>query len=291
MVRKIRNTFETRGPSLRGVALLVSVCLLPALASVADATSEGAKALDEVVAGNQRSAENKARDRYRHPKETLEFMGIEPELVVVELSPGGGWYTEILAPYLREQGAYYAAAYDPDSKVDYYRNSSRGFAKKMADSPELYDKVDITLLEMPDKIDIAPDGSADMVLTFRNLHNWMNEGQADRVLRAAYKALKPGGVLGVMQHRGNSAVKQDPKAESGYVNQDYVIELVKAAGFEFVASSEINANPADSKDHPEGVWTLPPSYALGDVDRAKYETIGESDRMTLKFVKPAAAGE
>jgi predicted methyltransferase len=205
----------------------------------------------------------------------------------VELSPGGGWYTEILAPFLRDRGKLYAAGYDPKSEVDYYRKSAKRYADKLAANPAVYGKVVVTVLRPPDELAIAPDGSADMVLTFRNLHNWMGSGQAEAVLQAAYRALKPGGVFGVVAHRGDSSVEQDPKAASGYVNQDYAIALVESVGFKLVASAEINANPADTKKHPEGVWTLPPGFELGDVDRDKYAAIGESDRMTLKFVKPA----
>ena len=276
-----------RSSSPRGIALLASLVLLPALASAGEAETRTANALEKAISGDQRSAEHKARDRYRHPAETLEFMGIRGDMTVVELSPGGGWYTEILAPLLRDHGKFYAAAYDPNSKETYYRKSAKKFATKLADSPAQYDKVSITILEIPAKLAIAPDAAADMVLTFRNLHNWINEDQADRVLSAAFKALKPGGVFGIVQHRGDSAVKQDPEADSGYVNQDYAVAMIEAVGFKFVDSSEINANPADTRDHPKGVWTLPPGFALEDVDRAKYEAIGESDRMTLKFVKPA----
>jgi predicted methyltransferase len=147
------------------------------------------------------------------------------------------------------------------------------------------------VLAPPEKVAVAPPGSADLVLTFRNIHNWMNDGQAEMVFAAAYQALKPGGIFGVEEHRGNPAVPQDPKAESGYVNEDYVIKLAKDAGFELVARSDINANPEDTKNYPDGVWALPPTLKAGDVDRAKYLAIGESDRMTLKFAKPAASAK
>jgi predicted methyltransferase len=205
----------------------------------------------------------------------------------VELSPGGGWYTEILAPLVKDRGKLYTAGYDPKSETDYYRKSAKRFADKLAANPAIYGKVAVTVLQPPDKLAIAPKGSADMVLTFRNLHNWMEIGQAIAVLRAAHDALKPGGVFGVVAHRGDSSVTQDPKAASGYVNQDYAVALVESVGFKLVGSAEINANPADTKQHPEGVWTLPPAFALGDKDRDKYLAIGESDRMTLKFVKAA----
>jgi predicted methyltransferase len=260
---------------------------LPRGAASEESDKATIRALEKAAAGSHRSDENKARDRYRHPVETLAWFGIRDDMTVVELSPGGGWYTEILAPFLRDRGKPYAAGYDPDSKTDYYRDSARRYGKRLTAQPAVYDKVELTVLQLPDKLDIAPDGSADMVVTFRNLHNWMEEKQADRVLAATYRALKPGGILGLVQHRGNPAVEQNPTAESGYVNQGVAIALAKAAGFELQGSSEINANPADDKDHPKGVWTLPPALALEDVDRDKYLAIGESDRMTLRFVKPA----
>jgi len=278
------NTFNL----VRMSALLVFFGLLSWYALAGEGSEQATRAaLEKVVAGSQRSAEHKARDQYRHPVETLLFFGIRDDMTVVELTPGGGWYTEILAPFLREHGLLFAADYDPKSKEDYYRKSATEFAAKLKANPAVYDKVVVSVLQPPDKVLIAPDGVADMVVTFRNLHNWINEGQAETVLGAAFRALKPGGTLGLVEHRGNPKVTQDPKAESGYVNQDTAIALAKGVGFEFVASSEINANPKDTKDHPEGVWTLPPGFALGEKDHAKYAAIGESDRMTLKFRKPA----
>ncbi|MCC6208480.1 MAG: class I SAM-dependent methyltransferase [Gammaproteobacteria bacterium] len=243
-------------------------------------------ALKNILAGEHRPEANKARDQYRHPFETLEFFGIRDDMTVVEIFPGGGWYTEILAPYLKEKGAYYAAGLDPDSSQNFARRAVKAFKDKMDADPERYGKVNITVLAPPGKTEIAPPGSADMVLTFRNIHNWMAAGTAEQVFAAMFAALKPGGVLGVVEHRGNPQTAQDPKAKSGYVNQDYAIQLAEKAGFKFVGSSEVNANPKDTKDHPKGVWTLPPTFAMKDVDRAKYLAIGESDRFTLKFVKP-----
>ncbi len=231
--------------------------------------------LKAAVAADNRTVGNVARDAHRHPYETLSFFGIKPSDTVVELSPGGGWYTENLAPYLREQGQLYAA----DA-------GSVRFKAKM-DSMAVYGKVKITAFD-PAKgvLDIAPAGSADAVLTFRNVHNWMGSGSAQAVFDAAFKALKPGGVLGVEEHRLPASRPQDPKAGSGYVHEATVIRFAEAAGFKLAGRSEVNANPKDGADHPEGVWTLPPTYALKDKDRAKYQAIGESDRMTLKFVKP-----
>jgi predicted methyltransferase len=257
------------------------LCAAPAFAT--DATEA---ALKNVAAGKHRSDANKARDPHRHPVETLSFFGIRDDMTVVEIFPSAGWYTEILAPFLKEKGTFYAAGLDPESSSEFARRSARAFRDKLDANPELYGKVKVTVLAPPDKTAIAPPGSADLVLTFRNIHNWMDAGNADQVFAAMYKALKPGGVLGVVEHRGDPKVPQDPKAESGYVNQDYAIKLAEKAGFRLVAASEINANPKDTKDHPRGVWTLPPNLAMKEQDRDKYRAIGESDRFTLKFVKP-----
>jgi predicted methyltransferase len=213
------------------------------------------------------------------------FFGIEKDMRVVEIAPGGGWYMEILAPLLRDQGTYVAATYDPDSESERERAAFESrHLKKVQANPEIYDKV-VTGIWSGEKTDLGAPGSADMVLTFRNVHNWMGGGYADQAFASFYEVLKPGGILGVVEHRGDSSKPQDPKAGSGYVTQDAVIEMAKKAGFELVAQSEINANPKDDKDHPSGVWTLPPVLATKDKDGDKYVEIGESDRMTLKFVK------
>ena len=182
---------------------------------------------------------------------------------------------------------YYAAGLDPESEVENVRNNAQKFREKLAANPDLFSKAKPTILMPPTKMDIAPEGSADMVLTFRNVHNWMAREQAENVFKTMFKTLKPGGVLGVVEHRGNPSVPQDPKAASGYVNEDYVVKLAEGAGFQLVGKSEINANPKDTKDYAQGVWTLPPVLRLKEVDKEKYVAIGESDRMTLKFVKPA----
>ena len=269
---------------MKRLSKFISITLL--LITVPAFAADSAAVLKTVINGVQRSADNKARDRYRHPFETLSFFGIKPDMTVVEIFPGGGWYTEILAPLLKDHGSYYAAGTDPDSESRYARRTAQRFKEKMESNRAVYGKVHITVLAPPDKTAIAPPGSADMVLTFRNIHNWMNGGYADEVFTAMYKALKPGGILGVVEHRGNPSFPQDPKAKSGYVHQDYAIHLAEKAGFKFVASSEINANPKDSKDYPKGVWTLPPTLTLKNEDRDKYLGIGESDRFTLKFMKP-----
>ncbi len=269
----------------RSAAIVVAGCVFislftarpPARAETSRKES-GKAALEAAINNPARSPADRARDRYRHPLQTLEFFGIKPDMTVVEIWPGSGWYTDILGPYLKGHGKLYEAV-APGRGSDAYR-------RKIAANPGEYGDVTLTELGPPDHFDIAPPHSVDMVLTFRNVHNWMRGGFAEDVFKAAYKALKPGGILGVVEHRGNPNQPQDPKASTGYVRQDYVIGLAEKAGFHLVSKSEINANAKDTKDYPKGVWTLPPTLRMGDTDRAKYLAIGESDRMTLKFVKP-----
>lgn len=243
--------------------------------------------LDGILAAEHRSAQDRARDPFRHPKQTLQFFGLREDMAVVEVWPGTGWYTDILAPLLKERGALYAAQIDPAGS-NYAKQTVDAYQAKLASRPDLYGKVIVTTLAAPpQKSEIAPPNSVDAVLTFRNLHNWMMFGWEREALQAMFTALKPGGILGVVEHRGDAKQPQDPKAASGYVNESHAIELIESIGFKLVARSEINANPRDTKDYLRGVWMLPPSYAGGAVDRARYERIGESDRFTLKFVKPA----
>lgn len=269
---------------------LVTLCAL--LLSVASHAGkhdnddhENQAKLTRLAVGQHRPAANIARNRYRHPVETLMFFGIRPDMTVVEVSPGGGgWYTEILAPFLRDEGTYYAGSYDPQSEREYYRRNAARYEEKLAAHPEHYDRVKVTIFDPPGQVDPAPAGSADLVLTFRNTHNWLrNEGAAEAAFHGFYRMLRPGGVLGVVQHRARPGTPLD--AAKGYVTEAKVIELAEAAGFRLAASSEINANPKDTADHPEGVWTLPPALRLKEVDRDRYIAIGESDRMTLKFVR------
>ena len=248
---------------------------------------EEVDALAAILQGEQRSAANKARDKYRHPVQTLGFFGLKPDTTVVEIWPGGGWYTEIIAPYVRENGKYIAAGFDPDSEIEFIRQAAVSYQAKLDEYPELYDRVEQAVLMPPDKLDFVPPESVDLILTFRSIHNWMPRGSQDLMFAAMYKALKPGGVLGVVEHRGIPSVPQDPEAKTGYVNQEYAIEMIEKAGFVLNGSSEINANPADTKDHPEGVWTLPPTLRLKEQGRETYLGIGESDRFTLRFIKPA----
>lgn len=274
-------------------ALLGLLLVLPATAmqSNADATLEAA------LAGEHREADNRARDRYRNPAETLAFFGWHPQMTVVELWPGGGWYSEILAPITREHGKLFAAAFalsDPEAP-DYRARIQRRYLQKLGAAPQVYDHVVVTELGTPGRATIAPPGSADLVLTFRNVHNWMAADETETVFGAAYRALRPGGVFGVVEHRAPEGTDRATMIDSGYVTEAHVIELAEAAGFELAARSEINANPDDDADHPEGVWTLPPSLRhcgkLAESERAdceaRYRAIGESDRMTLRFRKPA----
>jgi predicted methyltransferase len=270
------------------IILLLSAALLVACGgSVPDEPAKG-PGLAEIANGDHRSEKNRARNGYRKPAEALEFFGIERDMIVAEIWPAGGWYTEVIAPYLSEDGKYIAAHWDPNSDIEFIRNGVKAYQDKLAAHPDQYANVEMVVLMYPDNMEFAPAGSVDMVVTFRNIHNWMGRDFADDMFAAMFTALKPGGVLGVIEHRGNPEVPQDPKAASGYVNQDYAIGLAEKAGFELVATSEINANPLDTKDYETGVWTLPPTMRAGDVDREKYIAIGESDRFTLKFVKPGS---
>jgi predicted methyltransferase len=243
-------------------------------------------ALKAAIDAPQRAEKNRVRDVYRHPAEALTFFGVKPDSTVVEILPGaGGYWTEILAPYLKDKGHYIAANGEAASTSEEVQKDNAGFQAKFVAAPELYGKIEVSEFAA-DKHAIAPPGSADFVLTFRNLHNWMARGETAGALKAFYDALKPGGVLGIVDHRGNPDLPQDFLAKSGYVRQDAAIQLIEAAGFKFAGASEANVNPKDTKDYPVGVWALPPTYRLKDVDHDKYAAIGESDRFTLKFVKP-----
>lgn len=249
---------------------------------------QAAAALAAAVDGAQRSPANRARDAARHPLETLAFFGVRPDATVIEIAPGGGWYTEILAPYLHDHGHLYAA-HEPADGSPGQQRARNAFREKLAANPKVYGRVVLGTMPTAAFTDIRPLGGADAVLTFRNIHNWIEDGHFDESLRAFHAVLKPGGVLGVEEHRAPAGTSLARVIESGYVPQAFVIERAKAAGFEFVGSSEVNANPRDTKDHRNGVWSLPPTLRGGDVDRAKYLAIGESDRMTLKFIKPIRA--
>ena len=266
--------------------ILAATLLACGLAGLAQAADKGDDAqLRAAIAGSHRSSSNAARDNWRHPYETLTFFGIKPNMTVVELTPGGGWYTEILAPYLRDKGKLIAAgaAFNPAKR------STVPFKQTLDANPAVFGKVVQGVFEPPSTYNFATPGSVDMVLTFRNLHNWIDDGGDDElkgVFKAIYASLKPGGVLGIEEHRLPEAKPQDAKTSTGYVHESYVIRMAESVGFKLAAKSEINANPKDNADHKGGVWALPPTLDNRDEDRAKYQAIGESDRMTLKFVKP-----
>ncbi|MGJ7902469.1 class I SAM-dependent methyltransferase [Lysobacter sp. 1R34A] len=292
----------------RPARLLLLAALLPGLALVAHAQKPAAKAKDaesaaktaepaasagnaalkKAVAGSWRDPKNVARDAYRHPLETLQFFGVRPDQTVIEITPGGGWYAEILAPYLAERGRYVAAVVDPDSQSEdgarkYYTKAKANLETKFAGAPAQFGKAVVAAYDSY-KPAFGPAASADVVLTFRNVHNWRSADQAEGMFKGFFDVLKPGGTLGVVEHRAKADVPASDK--SGYVGQAQVIAMAEAAGFKLEAKSEINANPRDTKDHPNGVWTLPPSNDHAAADAAKYKAIGESDRMTLRFRKP-----
>jgi len=271
---------NTRISRLAGAAAGVAALGICAIA----AARQPDPALTAAVADPGRTATFVARDKARHPAEELTVFGIKPTMTVVELWPGGGYWTEILGPYLKNGGTYYVAVNAPgDAEED---AGTQRWRDRMAAQKDRLGTIHETMLGK-DHYDIAPAGSADLVLTFRNLHNWMDDGYADAVFAAAFKALKPGGILGIEEHRGRNDKPQDPRAKDGYVRQDYTVAMARKAGFKLVGSSEINANPKDTKDWVDGVWTLPPTLSQKDKDRDRYLAIGEADNYVLKFQKPA----
>ncbi len=241
--------------------------------------------LDQVLAGDWRSAANKARDQYRHPKQTLEFFGVKPTDTVVEITPGGGWYAEILAPWLKGSGTYVAAVGKPSRPEGEAAQDKSALQKMFEGNPAEFGEAKTVVFDNTAPVFGEP-ASADVVLTFRNVHNWVMGDTAPAKFKAFFDVLKPGGTLGVVDHRAAAGADLEKIKKSGYLPQDYVIKLATDAGFTLVAQSEINANPKDTKDYEKGVWTLPPTLTLGEQDKDKYVAIGESDRMTLKFEKP-----
>ncbi len=265
-------------------------------------TNTLAAMLPDILAGTHRSDANRARDEYRHPAETLEFFGVTPQSTVVELWPGGGWYTEILAPLLRDEGKLIVTGYDPKGEPSYYGTKQAiAMDEKIQNQAEIFGKVAVAVVGVDIELGkkgkikkttlredwtLAAENSVDVVLTFRNSHGWFNNGQESLIYGKAFAALKPGGVFGVVQHRAAEGADPKKTAENGYLPEAAVIASAEAAGFKLAEKSEVNANPNDTKDYEKGVWTLPPRLALGDKDKDRYVGIGESDRMTLKFVKP-----
>lgn len=277
---------------LLAAVLSTSVLALGATAATKSPAPNAAmsSALDAAIHGSWRDPKNAARDVYRHPKQTLTFFGVRNDQTVIEITPPPGWYSEILAPYLRDKGQYIAAVVDPASQPDeknrtyYAKNRDQLQQKFDADKPH-YDRAKIVAFDPKAPVFGAPS-SADVVLTFRNVHNWRMAGTAPQMFKAFFDVLKPGGTLGVVEHRAKADVGDSDK--TGYVGQKQLIAMAEAAGFHFVGNSEVNANPRDTKDYPGGVWTLPPTNSHDAKDDAKYKAIGESDRMTLRFVKPHA---
>ena len=265
---------------IAGLVVLTVLTAIPFATVLANDQST----LTQLLKAPYRTQANVVRDVYRHPIETLTFFGVKESSTVVEILPGSrGYYLEILAPYLKDRGVYIAANRDENAAPRYLEDHQK-FLARLKEDESVFAKVKVTKFNA-DRHDIAPAGSADFVLTFRNLHNWLERNEIDGALRAFHKALKPGGVLGVVDHRGRTDLPQEAQMKFGYVREDVAIKLIEKAGFKLAATSPVNNNPKDTKDYPDGVWTLPPSYRLGDKDRAKYQAIGESDRFTHRYVK------
>jgi predicted methyltransferase len=247
-------------------------------------------ALKAIVASPHRVPGNSDRDKYRHPVETLAFFGIKPNMTVVEVGTGAGWFTEVLAPLLAREGKLIAVTYDPNGPADsgrtVYGKRTQMF---LAKSPEMFGKVEVQIINPPEKLELGPAGSADLAVALREMHNWQRRGTIDTYLAEIHKVLKDGGKFGVEAHRAPPGSKPEETAEKGYLPEAWLIEKIESAGFKLEEKSEVNANPKDTKDYEKGVWTLPPNYAEGDKDKEKYTAIGESDRMTLRFVKVTAA--
>jgi predicted methyltransferase len=256
-------------------------------AATAATAATDAALLGTVVAGDWREAKNVARDQYRHPRETLAFFQIAPSQTVIEITPGGGWYAEILAPYLRERGRYIAAVWDDaiPGQPDYHYRLNKELRAKFAGNAAVYGAPEVRVFD-PAAPAFGSAASADAVLTFRNAHNWVSDGNADAYFKAFFDVLKPGGTLGVVDHRAKPGADLATMKRSGYLTEALVIDAAQKAGFVLEAKSEVNANPKDTADHPNGVWTLPPTNDHDAADDAKYKAIGESDRMTLRFKKP-----
>lgn len=289
----------------RALTAAIAAIAVAALTGAASAQAVADSRLEAVIADEARG-DAMARDKYRKPYDVLSFFGIEPDMTVVEIWPGGGWYMDILAPYLAEDGYYIATAYDPGADNSYMQRALEKHYAKLADNRGRYGFVTTTALS-GETLKVAPPNSVDMILTFRNLHNWMGRGFADDAAAAFFTALKPGATLGVVEHRLPEDREQDPRAESGYVKQSHTVALFEKAGFELVESAEILANPKDTADYEKGVWTLPPTLRtankecggaaynqppedqpeLSCPDQSRFLEIGESDRMVLKFIKPA----
>lgn len=276
--------------------MIIAVCLLAAGVSWAGDLPVEAR-IERAMMGDHRSEANQARNRYRHPVGTLTFFGLEDGMTVMEIWPGSGWYTEILAPVVRHNGQYIAVTWDVDvpDQPEYRYRLQTALKDKFAANPEIYDQVAMVPYSPPQSASLGEADSVDLLLTFRNTHGWVGAGLAEAVYAEFARVIKPGGILGVVQHRAPDGTNPAESAESGYLSEQAVIDLARSAGLYLEARSEVNANPKDTADHASGVWTLPPGLALcrdvtGEDEiaacRAKYQAIGESDRMTLRFRKP-----
>ena len=266
---------------------LATACLMLALIACDLQQEASLASLSAVIDGAHRTAENSARDKYRHPQQTLEFLGITPDMTVVEIWPGSGWYTEILAPWIKQGGGQFiAAGFPPNAQPEFRQKIQVRYEALLATQPSEYDAVTLAAIGSEVMCVVAPADSVDAVLTFRNAHNWVKDAHAEDMFNQFFSVLKSGGILGVVDHRALPGATMETMMQSGYLTQALVISLAEKAGFVLDATSEINANPLDDTVHPKGVWSLPPMLRLGNQDRVDYLAIGESDRMTLRFKKP-----
>jgi predicted methyltransferase len=285
---KEEERYMSRSQKLSSLLVAATLAFLPTVS--ADCIADG---LTKAATGKHRAEKNVKRNNSRNPVETLKFFGISPTMTVVEISPGGGaWYTEILAPFLRDSGKLYLGSYDTSVDSDYVRRNSKRLDEKLAAHPDVYDKAVLGVFNPGTSMEAAPANSADMVLTFRNTHNWARSGKAEQAYAGMYSLVKPGGILGVVQHRGKDG--EDYTGKEGYLTEAQVVAIAEGAGFVLLDKSEVNANPKDTKDHPNGVWSLPPVLRLSDEDKGMepaMKAMGESDRMTLKFIKPVKMPE
>ena len=268
---------------MRKIHQFLGLLLFTAIFSANIQTAHHEDPLLEAINNSDRNIKYSSRDAYRNPYQTLSFFQIKPTMNVLELSAGGGWYTEILAPYLKSAGKLSVTHHNPD-KGGYYKRSRNAYDEKVQSNP-LFEGVRVITVDVPPTEPFTKPATQDLVVTFRNLHNWLGQDAMQAIMQEAYNSLKKGGHFGVVEHRAPEGSSLEFMQKSGYVTQSLAIKTAKEVGFELVASSEINANPKDTADHPRGVWTLPPSFRLKDQDRAKYAAIGESDRMTLLFRK------
>ncbi len=272
---------------MRTLKLTISYLMLMLLLTATSTFADENTALLNSINGEQRTEQNRARDKARHPQQTLMFFDVKANATVLEMWPGTGWYTEILAPYLKQGGGQFIAAGFPiHSGPQWRRKMQQAFQDYLTLNPAHYDAVKFVGIGPPYLWTLGKDQSVDTVLTFRNVHNWVKGGYEKEMFHAMYQVLKPGGVLGVVEHRAKPDTDIETMNKSGYMTEQHVIGLAKQAGFVLESASEVNANAKDTKDHAKGVWTLPPTLRLGDQDKEKYIAIGESDRMTLKFIKP-----